>query len=181
MNYHKENPTIGRYEKFEYFYHKILKKKYTDKEKSFISDRFNRIVYEKVIASPFLPGSISFLKKYSKITPIWVVSGTPKNQLKKIIRSLNIDKYFDKIFSTPPDKSTILSSILKKTNIKPRSTIFIGDMNNDLIAAQDNKIPFIGVRGRKEFSGNRVYEIDNFLDIKNILTINSEQVVNLSI
>jgi len=165
MSYHFENPTVGRYEKLKYFYENILKIKYTDDCKNWISDRFNEIAYNKVCSSSFIPGALEFIRDFSKKLPIWVVTGTPKDQLIRVLKKLEIDKYFEKVFSTPPNKSQILSKVLSDANVSPEETVFIGDMNNDLNSAKDNGIPFIGIETTEVFSGPRIAQM---IDLKSI-------------
>jgi len=170
MDYHNANLTIGRYQKFEYFYKKILKTNYTKENKEWISKRFNDIIFKRVSASPFIPGALGFLKTYSKQVPIWIVSGTPCQELLRVLDALKIKKYFKKVFGTPPGKSVILADILGITGLEPKETVFIGDMNNDLKAAQENGIPFIARRNMEKFSGPRVYELDDLISIGEILS-----------
>ena len=171
--YHRNNPIIGRYEKFEYFYKKILKRRYAEDDKKFISKRFNDIVFEKVVASPFVLGALNFLKTYSKFVPIWVVTGTPKKELLRVLKALNLEQYFQKVFGTPPQKSFILANILKETGLEPENTIYIGDMNNDLQAAQDNHIHSIGRRNKEVFEDLQCYEMDDLRTIYKYLKINN--------
>ena len=179
--YHRNNPIIGRYEKFEYFYKKILKRRYAEDDKKFISKRFNDIVFEKVVASPFVLGALNFLKTYSKFVPIWVVTGTPKKELLRVLKALNLEQYFQKVSSIPPHKSLILANILKETGLEPENTIYIGDMNNDLKAAQENHIPFIARRNKETFEGPRISEIDNFILIHKILSVSDNNHVLLEV
>ena len=63
-----------------------------------------------------------------------------------------------------------MADILGITGLKPKETVFIGDMNNDLKAAQENGIPFIARRNMEKFSGPRVYELDDLTSIGEILS-----------
>ena len=169
MAYHKENLTGGRYEKFKYFYENILKLDYTQDRKKWISDKFNKIMFRKVCSSPFVPGALDFIESYSRKVPLWLVTGTPKQELLKVLKYLKIEKFFEKIFSTPPSKSTILADILNETGVDPSESVFIGDMNNDLKAAQENSIPFIARRSNEKFHGPRIYELEDLTNINKIL------------
>ena len=181
MEYHLSNPYIGRYEKFEYFYRNILKQEYFEKEKKWIADRFNGMVFKLVSASPVIPGAIDFLKTYSKVVPIWVVTGTPVKELSKVLTAVNIDGYFEKLYSTPPHKTVILSAILNETKFSPNETVFIGDTNNDQKAAEENKIPFIGIYSQEGFENSPLYIMKDFLDIHNILGITGQNQIELRI
>jgi len=175
MQYHRENLAVGRYDKFEYFFNTILKQKYTEERKRWISKRFNDIVLKLVSASPEVPGAFCFLKTYSNMVPIYVVSTTPEEELLKVLKSLNLKKYFQKVFSTPPAKGVILADILKETGLKPEATLYIGDTNGDLEAAQETQIPFIARRNGQVFKGPRVCELDNLLALGHHLIIDERQ------
>ena len=176
IEYHRNNITIGRYAKFEFFYDKILKIGYSEENEKFISERFNNIVFNKVVLSPFLPGVKEFIINYSKCIPIIIISGTPKEELIKILDYLKISRYFINIFSIPPIKSDIVAKVLKLYKLKSENVVYLGDMNNDLLAAQKNKVPFIGVRGTEDFMDKKICEINDFLTIDNILYIYNDKV-----
>ena len=144
-------------------------------ERDWIAEKFNEIVFQKVIASTPVPGAVNFLETFSKIVPIYVVSATPVEELEKVLNTLDLEHYFEKIYGIPPTKSKILSNILKETGLRPKETIFIGDTNNDLKAAHANQIPFIARRNGQEFTGQYICEIDDLFLLQHYLQIDSEQ------
>ena len=176
MAYHYDNVAVSRYDKFEYIYKSILKRKYTKDERDRIAGRFNDIVFQRVVASPPVPGALDFLHIFSKFVPIYVVSATPVEELMKVLVALHIVKYFQKVYGIPPDKSKILSEIMRETGVIPSETVFIGDKNNDLNAAHANQIPFIARRNGEVFIGPRVYEMDDFRSINEILHIDGNRI-----
>lgn len=177
MAFHRANATVSRYDKFEYIYKEILKLKYTKDEMDWVARRFNDIIFQGVVASPPVPGAFDFLNTFSKLVSIYVVSATPVKELMKVLEALDLVKYFQKVYGIPPEKSKILSNILKETGLRPKETIFIGDTNNDLNAAHANQIPFIARRNGQEFSGPYICEIDDLFLLRHYLQIDSEQKV----
>ena len=152
-----------------------------EEERNWIAGRFNEIVLQKVIASTLVPGAVNFLETFSKIVPIYVVSATPVEELEKVLNTLDLEHYFEKIYGIPPSKSKILSNILKETGLRPKETIFIGDTNNDLNAAHANQIPFIARRNSEIFSGPIVHEMNDFRSMNEVTYIDSKNRIHLKL
>ena len=176
MAYHHDNTTISRYDKFEYIYKELLKREYTKEERNWVARRFNDIVFQKVVESPPIPGAFEFFDTFSKLVPIYVVSSTPVEELIKVLEALDIVRYFQKVYGTPPEKAMILSKVLRETGTEPSEACFIGDTNEDLKAARANQIPFIARRNIQIFVGPRVYEMDDFRSINEILRIDNDRI-----
>lgn len=176
MAYHHDNTAISRYDKFEYIYKEIFKREYTKEERNWVARRFNDIVFQKVIESPPISGAFEFFDTFSKLVPIYVVSSTPVEELIKVLEALDIARYFQKVYGTPPEKAMILSKVLRETGTEPSETCFIGDTNEDLKAAQANQIPFIARRNIQIFVGPRVYEMDDFRSINEVLRIDNDRI-----
>jgi phosphoglycolate phosphatase len=171
MEYHFRNFGMNRYEKLQYFYEVICKEDYTEAKRNFITQRFNKIIFEKVVNSPFVLGALEFIKAYSPRVIICIVSATPKEELIKVLRYLGLIHCVHEVYSVPPMKKIILAEILKKYALSPEEAIFIGDRNDDLQAAKANQIPFIGKSGTEPLVGPMVAEIDGFVGIESILKI----------
>lgn len=143
INYHKINGGISRIKKFEYFYKVFLKKKITNKIKKDLSNKFNRIVYKKILKCKFIKGADKFIKK-NKDYHLFISSGTPEKELKLICKKRGISKYFKEIYGSPKSKVDHIKKIQKKLK-KADLFIFIGDSKNDYDAAMKTKIKFIQV------------------------------------
>ncbi len=143
INYHKINGGISRIKKFEYFYKVFLKKKITNKIKKDLSNKFNRIVYKKILKCKFIKGADKFIKK-NKDYHLFISSGTPEKELKLICKKRGISKYFKEIYGSPKSKVDHIKKIRKKFK-KADLFIFIGDSKNDYDAAMKTKIKFIQV------------------------------------
>ena len=53
IKYHIKNGGISRFDKFEYFHNKYLKKQIDSNQILALSDKFSNIVIDKVVDSPF--------------------------------------------------------------------------------------------------------------------------------
>lgn len=144
--YHLENGGLSRYKKFEYYEKVLLKKKITNDEVNSLSNQFSDIVKNKVINSSPIPGVINFLDILKKNNILTVVnSATPLSELKEIIKQCNYEKYFQKIYGSPETKTNNLFSVMRDFDIQSKDIVFFGDAKNDLIAASETNISFIGV------------------------------------
>ena len=169
--YHIENGGLSRYKKFEYYEKVLLKKKITNDEVNSLSNQFSNIVKNKVINSSPIPGVINFLDILKKNNILMVVnSATPLSELKEIIKQCNYEKYFQKIYGSPETKTNNLLSIMREFDIESKDIVFFGDAKNDLIAALEANINFIGVgnyfRGLNMKENTNHPFIINFMDIK---------------
>ena len=171
LNYHLANNALSRYIKFEYIYKEILKKKYNEEVKSKLGREFSNLVFQKVIECPYVKGAEGFLKSFSEKYPLYVASATPQEELNRIISARNLDKYFKKVWGTPPgNKIEFIQNILNKENAKPIEAIYIGDMLRDYEIARKTGVFFIGRKNKESFDGLNVPQYSDFLGIIQWLT-----------
>lgn len=82
---------------------------------------------------------------------------------KKILDYLSWASLFKSVYTvdmvTPKyiSKKVMLSSMLKKNNLTPKETIYIGDINTDYFAANENGMGFIFVQWGYEGEGDYLY------------------------
>lgn len=144
VSYHKRNGGLSRYEKFKVIFKDFLHKALTEEESERLGRLFSEYSYENVVNAPYVPGVEEFLKKYYKKFLLFIVSGTPEEEMKKIIREKELEKYFKKIYGSPRSKGELVKTILDEYNIKADGAIFVGDSINDQMGAQEAGVRFIG-------------------------------------
>ena len=83
---HLKNAGVSRFEKFKIIYRDILKKPLSDEKFNFLCGQFSLLVVEKVISSAWVEGACEFLQNNKEVYSFFVVSGTPEDELKEIIR-----------------------------------------------------------------------------------------------
>ena len=164
VQHHLANGGMSRFEKFRLYQKEFLGKELFDDELSEITDRFSRLVTNRVIEAPYVEGAIEFIESYCKIFDLFVSSATPKKELREIIYRRKITKYFREIFGSPESKSKQIRKILKKYKYEAIDLVFIGDATNDKEAASENNINFIW----------------RFTDNVNILTDNHPYIFDLT-
>ena len=141
--YHLEHGGISRFEKIRYFFNEIRKSPINESEVLTWAQRFGDIVVEKVISSQFVKGAEDLLKYCDGRYAMFIVSGTPEEELKLIIRKRKLECFFKAIFGSPEKKTTLVQRILTEYKIDIQKAIFIGDSKTDVEAAKHFQIPFI--------------------------------------
>ncbi|MBF0231892.1 MAG: HAD family hydrolase [Desulfamplus sp.] len=148
VEYHEANGGLSRFEKFTYFYKHILNQPINQKTLDHLGYKFNQMVINKVLQSPFIPGAEKTLQKIKKQSiPAFIVSGTPDEELKQIVLMRNLKEFFVEIHGSPRKKSAIVNDIAERFEYQLNSTLFIGDSMTDYETASTCGTQFLGVVG----------------------------------
>lgn len=167
IEYHKKHAGISRDIKFRFFYKCILQKPCTDEMVEKLSKQFSNIVFEKVLNCPFVPGAHKFLKSQHNKKQLFLVSGTPREELQEILTIRKMKNFFQEVFGAPTTKQEAIQNIIKKYNFLKDEMLFVGDALSDQLAAKKFKLKFIGritQDNTKEFE-NIDFNIHNLMDI----------------
>lgn len=135
---------LSRFEHFRYFYKEILKKSLSEDEEIQLADKFSRLVERAVIQAPWVPGVIDFLTTYADDMDFYIASGTPEEELLRIIEARKIKHYFKGIHGAPKKKASIITNILSESNLEAEEVVMIGDTMTDYEGAMLAGINFIG-------------------------------------
>jgi phosphoglycolate phosphatase-like HAD superfamily hydrolase len=141
--YHRENAGISRYDKFRYFYEKLLGRPLTPEKEKELGDRFSRIVLEKILAAPPVAGAEDFMKNNCRRYRLFIASGTPEEELAYILSRRGLDSYFRGAYGTPRTKPEIVKQILNEHRLDSREVVFVGDAESDRDAAKKTGVVFI--------------------------------------
>ncbi len=144
VDYHRRNTGVSRFDKFRYIYREILKEPLSDEQFTRLSERYADLVVDRVVSSPFVQGGQEFLERYSAKVPLFVVSASPQEELESTIRRKGLSSYFRKVYGAPTRKEQAIIEIMAETGSAPARTLFVGDALNDLKAARDCGIRFVG-------------------------------------
>jgi beta-phosphoglucomutase-like phosphatase (HAD superfamily) len=164
MNYHRENVSISRYDKFDYLLN-LISEESNHYLKNKLLDEFSLITLNLMQSVPFVEGVIDFLKSINNKIPIYLASVTPIADLEVILLKLKINSFFKKVYGCPPwIKSEAIADIIKIEKALPSEVILIGDSYGDQRAASINNIKFIGRNSGLKFEEPYPLEvIPNFL------------------
>ena len=141
---HRDNTGLSRYEKFRIIYLDYLKKPLSEKEVSRLDRAYSNLVVAEVLSCPFVPGAQEFLAHAVGRWPLFVVSGTPHDELREIVQLRGLGRYFHRVYGSPRSKETLLREILAENGWCSKNLVFVGDGLADLHAADAAGIPFVG-------------------------------------
>ena len=143
LEHHRAHAGISRYEKFRWAYREALKRPLDAAGERVLGERYNAIVEAKVLAAPFIPGALEFLR--SCRLPLFVASGTPEDELRRIVERRGLAPFFRGVFGSPRRKDAILAGIASDLGIPGSSLAMVGDAMTDYEGARSCGAAFIGI------------------------------------
>lgn len=169
MSYHLQNGGISRYEKFQYFHNEILGIHLSDENKVTLGKQFQEMVLDAVIEAPWCNGAYEFLEKFHTKLPLFVASGTPEHELKKIVERRKMAGYFVSTHGTPNTKGTNIKKILLESQIDQHRALMVGDSITDYEGAVEAGVDFIGFSAtQKNVFPFDVSVISNLMELQTI-------------
>ncbi len=142
--HHMANGGISRRKKIRHCHKMLLDVSLNETELDALSHHFSRLVEDAVVNAPLVKGADTFLASNRPVRPMYVVSGTPEEELTRIVARRSLGDYFSGVHGSPREKPVIIRSILSELNVTPARCLFIGDARTDHDAAMECGIPFIG-------------------------------------
>ena len=170
VNYHLVNSGISRFVKFRYIYENFLNQRLKDKEEIELGERFSEIVFQNVLVAPFVAGAKEFLELNKNKYQLFIVSGTPQEELNNIVSARDLKKYFKSIQGSPKIKTKAINDILSRHGFSKKEAVYVGDAESDEIAACESEIVFIRRRiaSDKELYNNS-FVINDLFSLDRIL------------
>lgn len=141
--FHLENGGMSRFDKFRYIYANFIKEPLSDEKFKMLCDDFNRLVVDDVVNSPIFEGVQEFLEKYKDKYGLYIVSGTPEDEIREIIRRRKLDNFFLGVYGSPASKKDLIGKALKENGYKREEAVFVGDSINDHEGAVGAGVTFI--------------------------------------
>ena len=169
VEHHTANGGLSRFEKIKYYHESFLNKPISKKEISDLADQFSKLVVEKVVSAPYVPGALEFINKSYSRYKLFISTGTPTNEIKKILIDRKISKYFTDVFGSPDKKNIHIKKIESSYNFDSNELIFYGDSTSDLNAAKKENINFILVKNKhnkklaSKFDGKFISDFNELL------------------
>ena len=169
MSYHlSQNATI-RYIKFRYIAENILNEPYNKQKEIELSKQFSDLIFNRILKCPFVEGAIEFLDLFYSKVPLYLISISPEDELQKVLKLRDLIKYFKGVYSNPPTKSQVFREILADEGLEASDALFIGDSNEDFLAAEKVGIHFIGRKSNKAFSKKVSHVCSNMREVKDLV------------
>jgi phosphoglycolate phosphatase-like HAD superfamily hydrolase len=157
--YHLNHVGISRYVKFEYIQGEILGLHYTDADRARLSAEFERLTLEQILRCPEVPGAAQLLRQLGGRVLRVVASGTPHEELQKIVAHRGMSGWFDEVWGTPRTKPEILLDVLTRHHLPPQRVLMVGDGMSDYQAARETGVRFLARETDAVFEGLPVEKV----------------------
>ena len=141
--HHLANLGISRFVKFDWIYQNVIGKPLPEPEKLELGERFSAIALRKVLACPFVPGAEEALAALSPRLPLFVASGTPQDELDRIVDARGLRGHFREVWGSPREKANILHDIASRHDLALDEILFVGDGASDEKAAKQAGTRFL--------------------------------------
>jgi phosphoglycolate phosphatase-like HAD superfamily hydrolase len=142
--YHLMHGGISRFEKFRYYHEVLLGKDLTKEEEMKLGDQFSQYVEDAVVGAVYVSGAYELLENNYQSMPLFVASGTPDQELKRIVSRRNMAHYFVSVHGSPAKKGDIIQDILLKYGFPPDRVLMVGDAIADYEGAIASGVKFVG-------------------------------------
>lgn len=143
--WHLAHGGVSRYEKFRHFHRTFLGRTLAQAEEAELGGRFSALVEEAVIAAAWVPGARKFLEGWHARLPLFVASGTPEEELVRIIERRGMTRYFAGVAGAPRKKGAILRDFLGRSGAASERMLMVGDAMTDYDGATEAGVPFLGI------------------------------------
>lgn len=156
IRHHISHGGMSRFEKFRHYHKDYLGREISETEIAELARRFSELTVDKVLKAPFIKGAPEFLgilKRNNK--SMFVVSGAPEDEIKKIVEKKYLGQYFADVKGSPRSKKSNIEYLLKKHGIKSSASAYFGDSEEDQNAANGLDIDFVPIN---YFSGKMGYK-----------------------
>jgi phosphoglycolate phosphatase-like HAD superfamily hydrolase len=143
--FHCAQAGMSRFDKFDLIFRDILKRPLAPATRASLGVRFATLVRQAVEACPEVPGATACLSAHSAAgRPLFVASATPEPELRQIVETRGLARYFQGVYGSPRTKAAIARQILETHGGRPTDWWFVGDAVNDWRAAQAAGMTFVG-------------------------------------
>jgi phosphoglycolate phosphatase-like HAD superfamily hydrolase len=146
LELHRVNGGVNRLRKFEMIHEQLFSVILSEQQATELANAFSEIVLQKVMGAPEILGASDALASMHAMFPMHAVSATPSFELEQILRHHGMLQYFRSVHGVPPSKSVTVRSLIQKHGYNAGQCLFIGDSEQDAIAAMDNRMLFIQVQ-----------------------------------
>ncbi|MBI3899038.1 MAG: HAD family hydrolase [Gammaproteobacteria bacterium] len=143
--WHLAHGGVSRYEKFRHFHQTFLHKPLPAHEEAELAQRFSDLVEDAVVAAPWVGGAQELLETLHVRVPLFVASGTPEEELIRIIARRNMTRFFAGVAGAPRKKGEIIRGFIQSYEIAASRTLMVGDAMTDYSGAIDAGVMFVGI------------------------------------
>ena len=142
--HHQANGGISRRQKIRHIHATQLGIRLDAAALDALCAQFSALVEDAVVAAPPVAGAEVFVARPRQRLPLFLVSGTPHDELVRIVARRGMATPFTAIYGSPPEKPPIIAAILAAHGLSAGEVLFIGDARTDYEAARTTGLRFIG-------------------------------------
>ncbi|MCP4754120.1 MAG: HAD family hydrolase [Proteobacteria bacterium] len=156
VEHHIANGGISRVEKIDHYYRHFLNRPLSEMELADKCLDFSERVKDNVIACQWIPGAEEFLENFHQRLPLFVISGTPEDELSEIVERRGMTKFFKRILGSPIKKPVHVRQLVAEFDWNPAFCFFIGDAMTDYDTAKETGARFVGIQSETQFPDSTV-------------------------
>jgi len=144
MAYHGAHDGISRVVKLRHCHEHFLGISLIRHELDALSNRYAQLVEDAVVAAPWVPGALELLQTHRPHCKLFVVSGTPEDEIKRIAERRGMMAWLTSVHGSPTTKGDIVRALMAEHDLHAQHCVFIGDAMADWRAARETGVAFIG-------------------------------------
>lgn len=142
--HHSYHAGISRVRKIQHYHSTFLHQPLSPEDLDLWVGRYSDLVEAQVVAAPAVVGVEAFLQAASTQLPLFVISGTPQDELQRIVSARGWEGFFTEVHGSPRLKADIIDDIALRTHLDLSRVLFVGDAMTDFDAAADRGVAFLG-------------------------------------
>jgi HAD superfamily hydrolase (TIGR01549 family) len=147
LEHHRLNGGISRIDKIQYAHTHFIGTPLSENELANWGREYSELVVDRVIGASWIKGAQEFLIEMQGRCRIFLISGTPEDELKQVVKARGMTRYFDEILGSPIKKPAHIRALLSDYQLQPDSCVFVGDALTDYHAARETGLHFLGIQG----------------------------------
>jgi len=144
MGYHSAHDGISRVVKLRHCHEHFLGIALAQHELDALVEQYAQLVEDAVVEAPWVAGAKDLLQTHHQRCKLFVVSGTPEDEIKRIAERRGMMKWLTGVYGSPSPKADIVRSLMTEHDLHAQNCVFIGDAMADWQAAHETGIAFIG-------------------------------------
>jgi phosphoglycolate phosphatase-like HAD superfamily hydrolase len=142
--HHIINGGVSRRKKIRHYHRNFLGIDITEAQVADLIQQFSEIVEDSVVAADWVPGARAFLETHRARILMAVISGTPHQEMLRIVARRGMDHYFASVHGSPPEKEATIEELLSTHGLEASRVLFVGDALSDFKAAMATGLDFVG-------------------------------------
>lgn len=144
LEHHQTHAGVSRRKKIRYCHKYLLGRRLSEDDLEQLAQHFSRLVEDAVVEALWVPGARDALDRLHGRLPMFIISGTPKEELRRITARRRMDGYFVEVHGSPPSKVPIVRDLLERYRLAGERVLFVGDSTTDHEAASATGLAFLG-------------------------------------